>query len=76
MALVHKVLQRVGNSTGVVLPPEILKEAGLERGDEIVIRAERGQITISPRVPIREEVLHAAEEVIARYDDVFRKLAK
>lgn len=76
MTLAHKVVQRVGNSTGVVLPPEILKEAGLERGDEIVIRAERGQIIISPRVPIREEVLRAAEDVMARYDDVFRKLAK
>jgi hypothetical protein len=50
--------------------------AGLERGDEIVIRAERGQIIISPRVPLREDVLRAAESVVARYDDVFRKLAE
>ncbi|MDP2308937.1 MAG: AbrB/MazE/SpoVT family DNA-binding domain-containing protein [Pseudomonadota bacterium] len=76
MALVHKTVQRVGNSSGVVLPPEILKEAGFERGDEIIIRAERGQIVISPRVAIREEVIQAAETVIARYDAVFRKLAQ
>jgi hypothetical protein len=50
--------------------------AGLERGDEIIVRAERGQIIISPRVPLREEVLTAAETVIARYDDVFRRLAQ
>jgi putative addiction module antidote len=76
MALAYKTIQRVGNSSGVVLPPEILKEAGVERGDEIMIRAERGRIVISPRCPIREEVLLAAESVIARYDDVFRKLAQ
>lgn len=76
MALAHKTVQRVGNSSGVVLPPEILKEAGIERGDEIIIRAERGQIVISPRVAVREEVMQAAEDVIARYDGVFRKLAK
>ena len=76
MALAHKHLQRVGNSTGVVLPPEILEEAGIQRGDEILIRAERGRIVISPRTPIRSEVIAAAETVIARYDDVFRKLAQ
>lgn len=76
MSLTHKLLQRVGNSTGVVLPPEILKEAGLERGDEIEIRAERGRIVICPRTPIREEVMLAAESVVSRYDAVFRKLAE
>lgn len=76
MALAHKQIQRLGNSTGVVLPPEILQEAGLQRGDEIVIRAERGQIVISARTPVREEVVRAAEAVVARYDDVFRKLAR
>lgn len=76
MALALKSIQRVGNSSGVVLPPEILEEAGLERGDEIVIRAERGRIVISPRAPIRREVLRTAEAVIERYDEVFRKLAQ
>lgn len=76
MAIAHKVVQRVGNSSGIVLPPEILDEAGLQRGDEIIIQAERGRIVISPREPIREEVLAAAETVIARYDEVFRRLAR
>lgn len=76
MALAHKHLQRVGNSTGVVFPPEILEEAGLARGDEILVVAERGRIVLSPRTPIRPEVIAAAETVIARYDDVFRKLAQ
>lgn len=76
MSLVHKQVQRVGNSSGVVLPPEILAEAGLKRGDEIIVRAERGCIVITPRAVVRQEVLRAAEVVIARYDDVFRKLAQ
>lgn len=75
MATALKHLQRVGNSTGVVLPPEILAEAGIQRGDEILIQAERGKIIISPRSPVREEVIQAAEAVIARNDDVFRRLA-
>jgi putative addiction module antidote len=76
MALVHKVIQRIGNSSGVVLPPDVLRAAGIERGDEVIVRAERGQILISPRTPMREEVLEAAEQVIARYEDVFRRLAQ
>jgi putative addiction module antidote len=76
MSIVHKHVQRVGNSSGVVLPPEILAEAGLKRGDEIVIRAEQGTIVITARTPVRAEVMRAAEVVIARYDDVFRKLAQ
>lgn len=61
MAVAFKHLQRVGDSTGLVLSPEI--------------QAERGKIIISPRSPAREAVIQAAEAVIARYDDVFRRLA-
>ena len=76
MALAHKQLQRIGNSTGVVLSPELLHEAGLQRGDEVIIRAERGRIVILPRVPIRPEVMEAADAVIAQYDAVFRRRAE
>lgn len=44
-----KRLQRVGNSTGIVLPPEILKVAGLGRSDEVLVHIEAGVITRFPR---------------------------
>lgn len=76
MTLALKTIQRVGNSTGIVLPPEVLRAAGLHRGDAVTVRVERGAIVISPVEALRPEVMEAGERVIARYSEVFRKLAE
>lgn len=47
MALVQKSLQRIGNSTGLVLPADVLREAGMQREDEVLAHAEARRITIT-----------------------------
>jgi antitoxin component of MazEF toxin-antitoxin module len=45
-------LRASGNSTVVTIPPQILQQAGLERGDEVELVAElgSGQITIQSKI--------------------------
>lgn len=41
-------LYQSGNGTVASFPNKILEEAGLERGDQIVMTAEDGAVTIEP----------------------------
>jgi len=40
-----------GNSQGVRLPKEVLRQARLEGGDELTVRVENGRIALEPAVP-------------------------
>lgn len=75
MALAHKTLQRIGNSTGLVLNTELLREAGLERDDEVLVHAEAGRITISKFDPSFDELILAADRFVAAHPNAIRKLA-
>jgi len=55
---INKV-QRVGNSIGVTLPADYLKELKLRPGDYVIIRLAEGSLTIVPQataLPARENV--------------------
>lgn len=76
MALAHKTLQRIGNSTGLVLNTELLREAGLEQDDEVLVHAEAGRITISKFDPSFDELILAADRFVAAHPNAIRKLAQ
>ena len=40
-----------GNSQGVRLPKEVLKQARLREGDELTVRVENGRIALEPAAP-------------------------
>jgi antitoxin component of MazEF toxin-antitoxin module len=40
-------LTRVGNSTGITLPREVLTAASLDRGDEVTLQVRDGKIEIT-----------------------------
>lgn len=76
MALVQKSLQRIGNSTGLVLSTDLLRDAGLERDDEVLVHAEAGRITITRLDPSFDELVAAAERFVAAHPNAIRKLAE
>lgn len=76
MAVAIKRLQRVGNSTGIVLPPEILKVAGLGRSDEVVVHVEAGVITLRRLDPDFDKLVAAADRFVAAYPNALRKLGQ
>lgn len=76
MPLAQRKLQRVGNSTGVILPAEVLAEAGLRRGSEVVVHAEKGRVTLTLVDPDFDALCAIAESVIADHPNALRKLGQ
>jgi putative addiction module antidote len=69
-------LTTIGNSTGVVLPKEILQRLRVDRGDTLyVIETARG-IELTPYDPDFAAQMEVAERVMREDRDVLRKLAE
>jgi antitoxin component of MazEF toxin-antitoxin module len=76
MALAHKTLQRIGNSTGLVLTTDLLRAAGLERDEHVLVHAEAGRITITKLDPQFDELIAAADRFVSAHPNAIRKLAQ
>ena len=69
-------LRAVGNSTGVVLPKEVLADLNLGQGDRIfLLKTENGYV-LSPYDEALDEQLNAAEVGMKQYRNALRELAK
>ena len=69
-------LTQIGNSTGVVLPREILDKLRLERGDVLSVIETPDGIELTPYDPDFASQMEAAESVMREDRDVLRLLAK
>jgi putative addiction module antidote len=70
-------LVAVGNSTGVVLPKDVLARLHAERGDTLYLsEAPDGSFRISPYDPVFEEQMRLAEAIMREDRDILRILAK
>jgi putative addiction module antidote len=73
-------LRRVGNSVGVVLPKEALARLNVKEGDTIALTdAPEGGLRVTPTTAGREQFakqMKVAEDVIRRYRNTLRELAK
>ena len=69
-------VQKIGNSAGVILPKELLAELGAEVGGTLsVTRTPRG-VELSASKPEFDVQMQAAREIMVRYRDALRELAK
>jgi antitoxin component of MazEF toxin-antitoxin module len=71
-------LAKHGNSTGLTLPRDTLRAVGLDRGDSVVVTADRetGIITVRKADDIRSRYMAAAKSIITRYSVALQLLAK
>jgi putative addiction module antidote len=69
-------LTRVGNSTGVTLPREVLAAAGFERGDTVSVTAQDGRIEITKADDAYNRYMEAGRLGHARYRRTMAALAK
>ena len=69
-------LTTVGNSTGVVLPKEILQRLRVDRGDMLFVLETPNGIELTPYNPELAAQMEAAERVMREDRDVLRKLAE
>lgn len=68
-------LTTIGNSTGVVLPKEILQRLRVDRGDTLYVIETPHGIELTPYDPEFARQMEAAERVMREDRDVLRKLA-
>lgn len=69
-------LVTVGNSTGVILPREVLEKLRVERGDQLyLVETPRG-IELTPYDPDFAKQMDLAERVMREDRDVLAKLGK
>ena len=70
-------IRKIGNSTGIVLPKELLARLSLKEGDKLhIVEQTEDGIKLSPCYPKRAEVLRVAREIMDEYRDTFQALAK
>jgi putative addiction module antidote len=69
-------LTTVGNSTGVVLPKEILQRLRVDRGDTLYVIETPHGIELTPYDPEFARQMDVAERVMREDRDVLRKLAE
>ncbi len=69
-------LARIGNSTGLTLPRDVLAEANLERGDEVAVTVHEGRIEIAKADDTYAKALDVGRAFAARYRRTMARLAK
>jgi putative addiction module antidote len=70
-------LVAVGNSTGAVLPKEVLAKLRVERGDQLYLtEAPDGSFRLSAYDPEVAQQMDAAEKIMREDRDILRVLAQ
>jgi len=69
-------LRAIGNSTGVVLPREILEKLRVKRGDELMVLETPDGITLTAYDPEFARQMEVAERIMREDRDLLRKLAE
>jgi putative addiction module antidote len=70
-------VRKIGNSTGIILPKELLARLKLQVGDVLHVTelTERG-VLLSPYDPKHAKAMEIAREAFRKYADTFKALAK
>jgi len=75
--MVNKVkLSKIGNSSGVILPKEVIDKLNLSQGDELNITVSHHGIELTPYDAEFLNDLEIAEEIMKEDRDVLHKLAQ
>ena len=70
-------LRKIGNSVGVVLPKEALAFLKVSEGDTVsVMSAADGTLRVSPTKPDVARQMEVAQDIMRRYRNTLRELAK
>jgi putative addiction module antidote len=70
-------VKRIGNSTGVILPKDLLTKLNLRQGQWLhVTEMPDGGVRLTPYDPEFDEVMGLADELMDEYRDTLRALAK
>jgi len=75
--MVELKVQKIGDSLGVVLPDEVLSRLNYGEGKSIaLVEGPRGGYNLTVSESNHEKIMAAAKDIMERYDDALRELAK
>ncbi len=66
----------IGNSTGVILPKDVLERLRVGRGDELMVRETPDGIVLSPYDPELARQMEVAEKIMRTRRNLLKKLAE
>lgn len=69
-------LKAVGNSTGVILPKDLLAKMHVSQGDHLHVVETPNGIELTPYDPAFENQMDAARTIMKERRDLLRELAK
>ncbi len=69
-------LRRIGNSTGLVLPKEMLKSLNVRDGDELFLTETQEGFLVTPYDPVFEEQMERATRILKKRRNALRALAR
>lgn len=70
-------LKKIGNSTGLILPKDLLARLGLHQGDHVFITEGPDKtVCVSAHDPHHEEVMRIGRDIFREYRETFKALAK
>ena len=69
-------IKKIGNSTGLILPKELLARLGLAQGDEVVVSETPNGFQISRADETFEKGLDIARKAMRTYHNALKELAK
>jgi putative addiction module antidote len=70
-------IKKIGNSTGIILPKELLARLGLKQGDEVFVTEGPNQtLQVATYNPHHEKVMEIGRDLFREYRETFKALAK
>lgn len=69
-------ITQIGNSTGLILPKEIVDRLKVQKGDEVFLMETKNGFTVTPYDPEFEEQIAVASKGISKYRNALRALSK
>jgi len=67
---------KIGNSTGIILPKELLEDLGLQQGDNLHASVDGDTVALTRDDPEFERQMAVARDVMQRRKRALRELAK
>ena len=70
-------VKRIGNSTGLILPKELLSKLNLQQGDWLyAVETADGAVRLTPYDPTFEKGMQIADRAMKTYRNALAELAK
>jgi len=77
LIMTYKVrVTTVGNSTGIVLPKELLQKLKIQKGDTLYVTETPDGVQMTPYQEEFARTMEVAEDIMRRYRDTLKQLAQ